>query len=1035
MGYRSYVESLHPDRPIERSRPTLALVVAVLCLLTGVALVALAGGSGPEPARAQRAAEIPSDVMPGHAHAGDLGVPGMSEQELRAYETATLGAAHSREHALMRRAVRTDKAGDDTVSADAAAPKLAAAADVVEDVGPAVDVGQWTPGKTPFPIVAIHAALLPTGKVMFFSYPTFPNRPNNAEAYLWDPATPNVPPVLKNPPDKANIWCAGQTFTADGELVVFGGNLDYESPSQTWKGLNRVFTFNPWSETWTEQPRMAHGRWYPTGVRRPDGRIPIISGLDESGVLIPHSNTNQDIELFTPGAGLSQTGSIKKVGEIGSGDLDERTKKPIGGLYPRMISMASGHTILAGPDRETSWYIDTADPFTWGDIPNLIRHRTWGTTVPLPSGPNGPTRLLAIGGTEWNGEGSTTTTELFDENGGDWQAQTGKDNLYGRGHANTVLLPDGSMVEVGGGRGSLDSFESSLHYAEPEKRHVELWDPDTGEWRLGPAQTEARAYHSTALLLPDASVMSAGDDYNGDPGKIDANNDSDPMEDTAEIYQPPYLFRDTQPSVGSVATSTGATDGTPSNHALIGFDGSFGVNTTETNIVRAALAAPGAVTHGVDMNQRMLELPATQRSGCVSVTAPTDPNAAPPGYYMLFLINDQGVPSKARWVKLVDGGPLGGCGTAPPPDTADPTITLDEPQSGTVAGTIDLRATAHDDRGVVRVEFRREGGVLLASDSTSPYWTTWNTVGVPDGAHTITATAFDAAGKTASASALVNVQNTDIAGPTVSITSPGQSASVTGDTPITATAIDPSGVKDVQFKVDGANIGPADTIAPYSTLWSSMNVPNGTHTLTAVARDMRLNASPSQAIVVNVNNQAGQPVNSLPPKKTPQNPGGGGGAPGAGGGGSGNPASPNQAPVLSRLKLSQATFRKGKPTTISFRLSEAAKVALSFERKLDGRRVRGRCVKPATGLRPNCTRYSRLKTGLTVQGKAGTNTVVFRGRLSRSRVLAVGRYRLTLVATDSTGKRSAARQVGFRMLDSVPAAQARAVRAVVLGWL
>jgi hypothetical protein len=1034
MRYRSYVESLHPRRPTERSRPALALVVAVLCLLTGVALVALAGGAGPEPARAQRAAEIPSDVMPGHPHAGDLGVPGMSERELRAYETATLGAAHAREHALMRRAIRTDKAGGDAVSADAAAPKLAAAADVVEDVGPAVDVGQWKPGKTPFPIVAIHAALLPTGKVMFFSYPTFPNRPNSAEAYLWDPATPNVPPVLKNPPDKANIWCAGQTFTADGELVVFGGNLDYESPSQTWKGLDRVFTFNPWSETWTEQPRMAHGRWYPTGVRRPDGRIPIISGLDESGVLIPHSNTNQDIELFTPGAGLSQTGSIKKVGEIGSGDLDERTKKPIGGLYPRMISMASGHTILAGPDRETSWYIDTADPFTWGDIPNLNRHRTWGTTVPLPSGPNGPTQLMAIGGTEWNGEGSTTTTELFDENGGAWQPQTGKDNLYGRGHANTVLLPDGSMLEVGGGRGSLDSFESPLHYAEPEKRHVELWDPDTGEWRLGPAQTEARAYHSTALLLPDASVMSAGDDYNGDPGKVDANNDSDPMEDTAEIYQPPYLFRDTQPSVGSVATSTGATDGTPSNHALIGFDGSFGVNTTETNIVSAALAAPGAVTHGVDMNQRMLELPVTQRSGCVSVTAPRDPNAAPPGYYMLFLINDQGVPSKARWVKLVDGGPLGGCGTAPPPDTADPTITLDEPQSGTVGGTIDLRATAHDDRGVVRVEFRREGGVLLASDSTSPYWTTWNTISVPDGAHTITATAFDAAGKTASASALLNVQNTDVAGPTVSITSPGQSAPVTGDTPITATAIDPSGVKDVQFKVDGANVGPADTTAPYSTLWSSINVPNGAHTLTAVARDMRLNASPSQAVVVNVNNQDGQPVNSLPPKKTPQNPGGGGGTSGAGGGG-GNPASPNPAPVLSRLKLSQATFRKGKPTTISFRLSEAGKVALSFERKLDGRRVRGRCVKPATGLRPNCTRYSRLKTGLTVQGKAGTNTVVFRGRLSRSKVLAVGRYRLTLVATDSTGKKSSARQVGFRMLDSVSVAQARAVRAVVLGWL
>ena len=135
------------------------------------------------------------------------------------------------------------------------------------------------------------------------------------------------------------------------------------------------------------------------------------------------------------------------------------------------------------------------------------------------------------------------------------------------------------------------------------------------------------------------------------------------------------------------------------------------------------------------------------------------------------------------------------------------------------------------------------------------------------------------------------------------------------------------------------------------------------------------------------------------------------------------------------MKLSHTSFRKGKSTTISFRLSEAAKVALSFERKLDGRRVRGRCVKPVKGARPNCTRYSKLKTVLTVQGKAGTNSLVFRGRLSRSKVLAVGRYRMTLVATDATGKKSTAARVSFQLLDSASVAQARAVRSVVLGWL
>jgi hypothetical protein len=269
----------------------------------------------------------------------------------------------------------------------------------------------------------------------------------------------------------------------------------------------------------------------------------------------------------------------------------------------------------------------------------------------------------------------------------------------------------------------------------------------------------------------------------------------------------------------------------------------------------------------------------------------------------------------------------------------------------------------------------------------------------------------------------------------VSISSPTGGATITGVTPLTATAGDPSGIDDVEFRVDGTRIGAPDPTAPYSVQWGSINVPNGNHTLTAVARDNLGNVSTSAPVSVDVQNEEGDPVDALPPKKTPQNPGGGGGGAGGGGRGGGNPTAPDVAPTLSRLKLSQATFRKGKSTTISFRLSEAARVKLSFERKLSGRRVRGRCVKPAKSARPNCTRYSKLRTTMTLQGKAGTNRLVFRGRLSRTAVLSVGRYRLTLVATDATGKKSAAGQLSFKLLERASTAQARAVRAVVLGWL
>jgi hypothetical protein len=1022
-------------RPVLSPRLALAGIVGALCLSGFVALLVVLGGTGPAPARAQQAAVSPSDPFAGHSHGGDLGVQGMTEKQLRAFETSTLGPAHAREHALMRRAMRWEK---DNPKATQLAEKRIAAQVAADDApaGDPADVGQWETAKTNFPIVAIHAAMLPTGKVMFFSYPTYPNRPNNAEAYLWDPTHPDQPPVLKNPPDKANIWCAGQTFLADGELLVFGGNLDYEGSSQTWKGLDRVFTFDPWSETWQEQPHMAHGRWYPTGVRLPDGRVPIFSGLDESGQLVPHSNTNPDVELFTPSDQRGGVGTIAKIGTVGTGDDTERALKPLGNLYPRMVVMADGHDYTAGPDYDQTWVLDDVDAgptFSWHDIKNMTRSRTWGTTVPLPSGSGGPTKLLALGGTEWSGDPSTTTTELFDIDnaGAGWQPQTGKDNLYGRGHANTVLLPDGSMVEVGGGRGSLDGYESPLHYAEPEKRHIELWDPQTAKWRLGPAQTEARAYHSTALLLPDGRVMSAGDDFNGDPGKIDANTDNDPIEDTAEIFDPPYLFRGPRPTIDSAP-------------AAIGFGGSFGVNTSNTNITKAALAAPAAVTHGVDMNQRMLQLPVQQRTGCVSVTAPAGPNAAPPGWYMLFLLNDQGVPSIAKWVQVQGGAPLTDCGdTAPPPDTVAPTVAIADPTGGTVAGTIHIHATASDDRGVVGVRFAFMNDVgdttQLGDDTASPYEATWNTTNVPNGQYTIKATARDASGKATTSSAPVTVGNTDVTAPAVSVTAPLAGATVTKVIAVSANAADASGISQVQFKVDDTDIEVPDKTAPYSIQWGSINVDNGPHTLAAIASDKFGNTA-TASVDVNVQNEDGKPVNALPPKKgngapTTELPGNGGGTGGGkttpGGGGK----APDQiAPTFRKLKLSSTRFRRGKRTTIRFRLSEPARIALTFERKLPGRRSHGRCVKPRKGARSNCTRYVRVSGGLTAQAKAGTNSIAFSGRLSSKRLLAAGSYRLTLLAKDLIGNWSAPISASFKLLAPASSSGERAARAALRAW-
>ena len=636
----------NPKRTALRSRLALAATVALACLgaLLGISLVL----SSPGPAGAASAGpavgslEAAARPTPAHAHSRQTGVPGMSERQLRAFETATLGDEHAAEHAEIRRELRLHPPEPDPGGVERAqrAATVAAAA-----VGTPAEVGRWDFDATKtLPIVAIHSALLPTGKVMFFSYPQSPEWVNSAEAYLWDPASGEItrkdPPMEVDPKDgqlkPANIWCAGHTLTADGELVVFGGNLDFESGPTGWKGLDKVYTFDPFTEQWHRQPDMAKGRWYPTGVRMADGRIPITSGLDETGT----NKMDEDLETFTPAATRGGTGSISLIGQ--TSDTDPLLP-PTGGYYPHMFAMPSGRAFVVGPQQHQTWFLNswTGGPLNWTEAPHLSKRRLWGTAVPLPGGTGGSSRIMMLGGSTFEETlPSNPTSEFFDETRPDLGWQTAPSMNIGRGHANTVLLPDGSMVEVGGGVGRDNAYGSALHAANEDQKQVELWDPATSEWRLGPAQAENRAYHSTALLLPDGRVMSAGDEWHG-AGGVEGTPAA--ASDTAEIYEPPYLFKGPRPTIASA----------PSN-IRVGSD--FGVQTPDANVTRAVLVAPGSVTHAVDMNQRLIPLALTKRTGCVDLSAPPNVNAAPPGWYMLFLLNAQGVPSVAKFVRLRPGG-------------------------------------------------------------------------------------------------------------------------------------------------------------------------------------------------------------------------------------------------------------------------------------------------------------------------------------------------------------------------------------------
>ncbi|MGQ0669744.1 MAG: galactose oxidase-like domain-containing protein, partial [Actinomycetota bacterium] len=277
-------------------------------------------------------------------------------------------------------------------------------------------------------------------------------------------------------------------------------------------------------------------------------------------------------------------------------------------LYPRMFVLPSGDVFWAGEPQATRM-LDPASA-TWWFVDDMNESdRYSGASVLLP----GLDRVLAVGG----GSPPTQTAEIIDlsEPYPSWEDTAPMHQA--RKHLNAVLLPDGTMLVVGGGqRGS---------YNDPV-REAELYDPATGTWTEMASQVAGRMYHSTAVLLPDGRVLSAGQD-NG------------LYAETGEIYSPPYLFKGPRPTIASapsgVAYGQGFTIATPD----------------AADIARVALIKPGSATHGVNFDQRYVDLAFAAGDGELQATAPADGNEAPPGWYMLFVVSSAGVPSVASWVQ------------------------------------------------------------------------------------------------------------------------------------------------------------------------------------------------------------------------------------------------------------------------------------------------------------------------------------------------------------------------------------------------
>ncbi len=541
-------------------------------------------------------------------------------------------------------------------------------------MGQAQTQGQWTTLPYTMPINPIHVSLMHNGKVLVVSgsgnYP--PN--TNYQAAVWDPKAGTI----TTQPVAYDMFCNGMVELPDGRPFILGGTLQYDP----FEGLPNASYYDPKTGNFVGLQSMAHGRWYPTGTTLGDGRIMVFSGLDENG------NTNTAVEFYTVGAGWSQ-------------------QYPAGwtpSLYPRMHLLPNGTLFNSGYQPNSYIFDPSTQTWTNSATTNYGSIRTYGSSVLLPLTPANSydPRVMIFGG----GNPATNTTEIIDLSASTPKWQYSAPMSQPRIEMNAVILPSGKVLALGGSTNDEDATTASLN--------ADLFDPVAGTMSSAGANAYPRLYHSNGLLLPDATVALFG-----------GNPERGTYEPHIEIYSPAYLFTTggipaTRPTISSVSPG------------VIGYGSSFQVVTPNAaNIASVVLVRPGSPTHASDMDQRLVGLSFTQGSGALTVTGPPNGNIAPPGYYLLFLLNTAGVPSVATFIQVSYA-----------PTDQPPTGTITSPTSNVTiqAGqSVSFSGTGSDPDGTISAySWVFPGGSPASSSLQNPGSVTFSTPGTYVASLTVT---------------------------------------------------------------------------------------------------------------------------------------------------------------------------------------------------------------------------------------------------------------------------------------------------------
>ncbi len=467
-------------------------------------------------------------------------------------------------------------------------------------------------------ITFMHAVLVPySQRLLYWGYGARAD-----QSRIWDQTT-GLYTAPGNQPQSVradeNIWSGAHAHLNDaqGTVLVHGGFINARIPNTSTPlpplsvdTERRAFRFNPTAANpWSATADLHVGRFYPTTITLADGKAMTLFGADNAttGAAVP------SFEIYSPGGG---------------GSWSAPKSLPFNYFYyPWTFLLPGGDLFVAGPQKPSRRFNPNASPVVAQQYNQLYPQQRGvnmdGTSVLLPlRPPNYKPRVLVAGGTDRGANWSSTemgalqSAEWIDLSVASpaWQALP--DMNIARDKVNSVLLPDGRVLILGG-------YENP-----PDGGPVEIFDPDdpTSGFQLGPSMKHPRGYHSAAILMPDGSVIMGGD----------PNGGSTPN----ERYRPSYFFKPRPAITGSPAS--------------IGYGAAFSVQTgTPGAIAEVVLMRAGAVTHGFNQNQRYVGCAITgTTAAAVKATAPPDGNVAPPGHYLLFLVDHDRIPSEGAWIRL-----------------------------------------------------------------------------------------------------------------------------------------------------------------------------------------------------------------------------------------------------------------------------------------------------------------------------------------------------------------------------------------------